>query len=127
MGAKQMIKLALSTAVAVVAFSASAFAAGYSVTEISTSGIKRANGTWTLTTEAGKVSGKADMQLDNGSVVTYKIDGKIEGGAYTLNLNERSDGKKDCVWTGKPNESGKVLEGPVTCGSEKFVIRAGVQ
>jgi hypothetical protein len=127
MGAKQMIKLALTTAVAVVAFSASAFAATYSVTEISTSGIKRANGTWTLTAEGDKVSGKGDMQLDNGTPVNYKIEGKVEGGVYTLNLNDRSDDKKGCVWTGKANESGKVLEGPVVCGSEKFVIRAGVQ
>jgi predicted lipoprotein with Yx(FWY)xxD motif len=127
MGAKQMIKLAFTTAVAVVAFSASAFAASYSVTEISSSGIKRANGTWTLSTDGGKVSGKADLQLDNGSPVTYKLDGKVEGGAYTVNLVDRTDGKKDCVWTGKPNEKGSVFEGPVTCGSEKFVIRAGVQ
>jgi hypothetical protein len=127
MGAKQMIKLALTTAAAVVAFSASAYAASFSVTEISSSGIKRANGTWTVSTEGGKVTGKADMQLDNGSVQTYKIDGKVEGGVYTLNLNDRTDGKKDCVWTGKPNEKGNVYEGPVTCGSEKFVIRAGVQ
>lgn len=122
-----MIKLALTTAVAVVAFSASAFAASYSVTEISSSGIKRANGTWKLTTEGDKVAGSADMQLDNGSVITYKLDGKVEGGVYTLNLKDRTDGKKDCVWTGKPNESGKVFEGPVQCGSEKFSIRAGVQ
>ncbi len=122
-----MIKLALTTAVAVVALTASAFAASYSVTEISTSGIKRANGTWKLTTEGDKVSGNADLQLDNGTVVTYKIDGKVEGGVYTVNLNERSDGKKDCVWTGKPNQTGKVYEGPVQCGSEKFSIRAGVQ
>lgn len=122
-----MIKLALTTAVAVVAFSASAFAASYSVTEISSSGIKRANGTWKLTTEGDKVAGAADMQLDNGSVITYKLDGKVEGGVYTLNLKDRTDGKKDCVWTGKPNESGKVFEGPVQCGSEKFSIRAGVQ
>jgi hypothetical protein len=127
MGAKQMIKLALTTAAAVVAFSASAYAAGFSVTEISTSGIKRANGTWTVSTEGDKISGKAELQLDNGSPVTYKIDGKVEGGAYVVSLNERSDGKKDCVWTGKPNESGKVYEGPVVCGSEKFSIRAGVQ
>ncbi len=127
MGAKQMIKLALTTAVAVVAFSASAFAGTFSVTEISSSGIKRANGTWTVTTDGAKVSGKADLQLDNGSPVTYKLDGKSEGGAYTLNLVDRTDGKKDCVWTGKPNEKGTVYEGPVTCGSEKFVIRAGVQ
>jgi hypothetical protein len=127
MGAKQMIKLALTTAVAVVAFSATAFAANYSVTEISPSGIKRANGTWTLNAEGDKVAGKAELQLDNGTVVTYKIDGKVEGGVYTLNLADRTDDKKGCVWTGKANESGKVLEGPVTCGSEKFVIRAGLQ
>jgi hypothetical protein len=122
-----MIKLASMTAVAVVAFTASAFAATYSVTEISTSGIKRSNGTWTLTSEGDKVSGKAEMQLDNGTPVTYKIDGKVEGGVLTLNLTDRTDGKKDCVWTGKPNETGKVYNGDVACGSEKFAIRAGVQ
>ncbi|PPD43942.1 MAG: hypothetical protein CTY15_08605 [Methylocystis sp.] len=122
-----MIKLALTTAAAVVAFSASAYAAGFSVTEIATSGIKRANGTWTVTAEGDKVSGKAEMQLDNGTPQTYKIDGKIEGGVYTLNLTDRTDGKKDCVWVGKPNEGAKVYNGDVTCGSEKFSIRAGVQ
>jgi hypothetical protein len=125
MGAKRMIKLALTTAVAVVAFTASAYAAGFSVTEIATSGIKRANGTWTLATEGDKVTGKADMQLDNGTPQTYKIEGKIEGGVYTLKLVDRTDGRKDCVWTGKPNETGKVFNGDVVCGSEKFVIRAG--
>jgi len=122
-----MIKLASTTAVALVALTASAFAASYSVTEISSSGIKRANGTWTVTTDGGKFAGKADMQLDNGSVQTYKLDGKVEGGVYTVSLTDRTDGKKDCVWTGKSNESGKVIEGPVVCGSEKFSIRAGVQ
>lgn len=122
-----MIKLAFTTAVAVVALSASAFAAGFSVTEIATSGIKRANGTWMLTAEGDKVTGKADLQLDNGKVLTYKLDGKVEGGVYTINLVDRTDGRQDCVWTGKPNESGKVYEGPVACGSEKFLIRAGVQ
>ncbi len=121
-----MIKLALTTAAAVVAFSASAYAASFNVTEVAPSGIKRANGTWTLTTEGDKVSGKGDMQLDNGSVQTYKIDGKIEGGVYTLNLTDRTDGKKDCVWTGKPNEGGKVYNGEVVCAGEKFAIRAGV-
>jgi hypothetical protein len=127
MGAKQMIKLALTTAVAVVALSATAYAANYSVTEMSAAGIKRANGTWTLNAEGDKVSGKGELQLDNGSPVTYKIEGKVEGGVYNLHLNDRTDGKKDCVWAGKPNESGKVFEGPVVCGSEKFSIRAGVQ
>lgn len=122
-----MIKLALTTAVAVVAFSASAYAAGFAVTEIALSGIKRANGSWTVTTEGDKVTGNANMQLDNGTVQTYKIDGKNEGGVLTLNLTDRTDGRKDCVWVGKPNETGKVYNGEVTCGSEKFTIRAGVQ
>jgi hypothetical protein len=127
MGVKQMIKLALTTGAALVAFSATAFAAGWSVTEISPVGIKRANGTWTVATEGDKVSGKADLQLDNGSTLTYKVEGKVEGGVYTLNLVDRTDGKKDCVWTGKPNEGARVYNGDVACGSEKFSIRAGVQ
>lgn len=122
-----MIKLALTTAAAVVAFGAPAFAAGWNVTEIASSGIKRANGTWTLTTEGDKVSGKADLQLDNGSVLSYKLDGAVAGGVYTVKLVDRTDGKKDCVWTGKPNETGRVYNGDVACGSEKFSIRAGVQ
>jgi hypothetical protein len=127
MGAKQMIKLALTTAVAVIAFSAPVLAEQWNVTEIATSGIKRASGTWTVATTGDKVSGKGDLQLDNGSAVSYKLDGTVAGGVYTLNLADRTDGKKECVWTGKPNESGRVYNGDVVCGSEKFTIRAGVQ
>jgi hypothetical protein len=112
-----MIKLAFTTAAAVVALSVPALAESWNVTEIATSGIKRASGTWTIAAQGDKVTGKADLQLDNGSVVTYKLDGKIEGG----------DDKKDCVWTGKPNETGRVFNGDVTCSNGKFSIRAGAQ
>jgi hypothetical protein len=122
-----MIKLALTTAAAVVAFSASAYAGAWNVTEQAMSGIKRANGTWTLATEGDKVSGKADLQLDNGTVLSYKLDGAVAGGVYTVKLVDRTDGKKDCVWTGKPNENSRVYSGEVVCGGEKFTIRAGVQ
>lgn len=122
-----MIKLALTTTAAVVAFSASAYAAGWNVTEVATSGIKRANGTWNIATEGDKVSGKADLQLDNGTVLSYKLDGTVAGGVYTVKLVDRTDGKKDCVWTGKANDTGRVYNGDVACGSEKFSIRAGVQ
>jgi len=124
-----MIKLALTTAVAVVAFSASAFAgsAKWNATEISTSGIKSSSGTWTVVTEGDKVSGKGDMQLDSGSVLTYKLEGSVAGGVYTLKLVDRSDAKKDCVWTGKPNDTGRVLNGEVACEGSKFSIRAGLQ
>ncbi len=122
-----MIKLALTTAAAVVAMSVPAFAEAWNVTEIATSGIKRANGSWTLNVQGDKVSGKADLQLDNGSVLTYKLDGTVAGGAYTVKLVDRTDDKKDCVWTGKPNETGRVYNGDVTCANGKFTIRAGVQ
>jgi len=121
-----MIKLALTTAAAVI-ISTSAFAASFAVTEIAKSGIKKANGVWTVSGEGDKVSGTAALQLDNGTPVTYKLSGKLEGNVYTLTLADRTDGKKDCVWTGKAGENGKVFEGPVVCGSDQFVIRAGVQ
>lgn len=126
-----MIKLALTTAVAVVSFGATAFAAQWSVTEQSAVGIKRASGTWTVATEGDKVSGKSELQLDNGTPLTYKLEGSVAGGVYTVNLVDRSDSKKNCVWTGKPVEAagghGAVLNGEVACDGEKFSIRAGVQ
>lgn len=122
-----MIKLALTTAAAVVALSAPAFAESWNVTEIATSGIKRASGTWTLAAQGDKVTGKADLQLDNGSVLSYKLDGSVAGGVYTVKLVDRTDDKKDCVWTGKPNETGRVFNGDVACANGKFSIRAGAQ
>lgn len=122
-----MIKLALTAAAAVVAMSVPAFADAWNVTEIASSGIKRANGTWTISVQGDKVAGKADLQLDNGSVLTYKLDGTVAGGAYTVKLVDRSDDKKDCVWTGKPNENARVYNGEVACANGKFSIRAGVQ
>ncbi|HEY8126820.1 MAG TPA: hypothetical protein VIF88_15520 [Methylocystis sp.] len=121
-----MIKLALTTALAAAAFSASAYAAQWNVTEANKAGIKRAQGTWTVATEGDKVSGKSEMQLDNGSVLTYKIDGELTGGVYTLKFADRTDSKKNCVWTGKPVENAhNVYFGEVACDGEKFMIRGG--
>ena len=123
-----MIKLALTTALAAVAFSASAYAAQWNVTEANKAGIKRAQGTWTVATEGDKVSGKGEMQLDNGSVLTYKLEGELAGGVYTLKLVDRTDSKKNCVWTGKPVEGAvRVYSGEAACDGEKFTIRAGQQ
>jgi len=123
-----MIKLVLTTAVAAVAFSASAYAAQWNVTEANKAGIKRAQGTWTVATEGDKVSGKAEMQLDNGTMLTYKLEGELAGGVYTLKLVDRTDTKKNCVWTGKPVESAnRVYTGEAACDGEKFTIRAGAQ
>jgi hypothetical protein len=126
MGAQQMIKLALTTALAAVAFSASAYAGQWNVTEANKAGIKRAQGTWTVATEGDKVSGKGEMQLDNGSVLTYKLEGELTGGAYTLKMVDRTDSKKNCVWTGKPVEGAhNVYIGEAACDGEKIVIRGG--
>ncbi len=122
-----MIKLALTTALAAVAFSASAYAAQWNVTEANAAGIKRAQGTWTVATEGDKVSGKGEMQLDNGSTLTYKLDGELAGGVYTLKLVDRTDSKKNCVWTGKPLDGGRVFTGEAACDGEKLTIRAGLQ
>jgi len=121
-----MIKLALTTALAAAAFSASAYAAQWNVTEANKAGIKRAQGTWTVATEGDKVSGKSEMQLDNGSVLTYKLEGELTGGVYTLKLVDRTDSKKNCVWTGKPVEGARnVYFGEAACDGEKFIIRGG--
>lgn len=124
-----MIKHALTTAVAVFALGSSAYAASWSVTETAASGIKSSSGTWTIATEGDKVTGKGDMQLDNGSLLNYKLEGEVAGGVYTLKLVDRTDGKKNCVWTGKPVESsgGRVISGAVACDGGNFSVRAGVQ
>ncbi|HEY8214532.1 MAG TPA: hypothetical protein VIG36_10440 [Methylocystis sp.] len=123
-----MIKLALTTALAAVAFSASAYAAQWNVTEANKTGIKRAQGTWTVATEGDKVSGKSELQLDNGSVLTYKLDGEFKGGVYTIKLEDRTDSKKNCVWTGKAVEGARsVYSGDAACDGETFTIRAGQQ
>ncbi|MBM3551059.1 MAG: hypothetical protein FJX45_04690 [Alphaproteobacteria bacterium] len=121
-----MIKLALTTALAAVAFSASAYAGQWNVTEANKAGIKRAQGTWSVATEGDKVSGKGELQLDNGTVLTYKLDGEFAGGVYKVKLVDRSDSKKNCVWTGKPVEGAhNVYNGEAACDGEIIVIRGG--
>jgi uncharacterized protein (DUF2147 family) len=124
-----MIKLAITTALAAALMTTSALAATWSVTEQSASGIKYASGTWNINNEGDKVTGKADLQLDNGSVLTYKLDGSIAGGVYTVNLVGRDDSKKNCVWTGKAADGlgGKVFTGEAVCEGTKMTIRGGLQ
>ena len=81
-----MIKLAITTTLAAALMTTSALAATWSVTEQSASGIKYASGTWNISNEGDKVTGKADLQLDNGSVLTYKLDGSNAGGVYTVKI-----------------------------------------
>ena len=124
-----MIKIAFATATFLVAACTSAFADSkvWNVTEQSASGIKSAQGTWTVNTDsANKVTGSANMQFDNGNTLTYALEGAVAENVYTLRFGKRTDGKNGCVWTGHPQTDGKpVLRGEVKCDGSTFQITAG--
>ncbi len=126
-----MKKLTLVTTLLLIAGCASAMAETktWQVTEESAAGIKDAQGTWNVTTTDGKISGKAEMQMSDGTMMNYKIEGSEAGGVYTINLVDRTDGKKGCVWTGKAPTAGSVqtkgLLGYAPCdGGVKLIVRA---
>jgi hypothetical protein len=98
------------------------------VTEENVAGVKGAQGTWSVTVDAGKVTGTADMMSGRGAPLAYKIDGAVAEGVYTLNLNDRTDGKKSCVWTGHTPSSASSqkagLIGYAECEGAKLILRA---
>ena len=126
-----MHKLTLATVAALLSLGASAMAEtqNWNITEENTVGIKNAQGKWTVNVEGAKISGKAELDATNGSSVTYTIDGTVKDGVYTIALENRSDGKKGCVWTGHvPTGTGTQthgLIGEAPCEGSKLVIRAG--
>ncbi len=126
-----MRKLTLAATLAFLALGASAMAGqAWNVTEEGTSGIKGAQGVWAVTVDGGKITGSADMQLTNGNPLTYKVDGSVKDGVYTINLVDRTDGKKGCVWTGHvPSAAGAQqthgLIGEAQCEGTKLILRAG--
>lgn len=124
-----MKKMALATAFAALMISSNAFAETWSVSERMVSGINYASGTWNLNLQGDKLSGKAEMQIDNGTMLHYSIDGTVAGGVYTVTLVGRDDDKKNCVWTGKSTDGqgGKVIAGQADCEGAKLYIRGGVQ
>jgi hypothetical protein len=129
-----MIKLTFISAAALVAMSVSAMAASQSqiwnVTEEGTSGIKSAQGQWAVNMDDNKISGTANMQADNGNMLTYTFDGSKNGADYSVTMAKRSDDKNGCVWTGHSPASTDAkshgLIGQVHCdGNRAFTIRAG--
>jgi hypothetical protein len=124
-----MIKLATAAATLILALSTSAMAESYNVTEQSVSGIKTAQGVWNLTSADKKITGTATMQFDNGNPLTYGLEGTEDAtGGMTLNLTNRSDSKKNCVWTGTPVTNAKpgVLRGDAKCdGATPITITTG--
>jgi len=122
-----MLKFAMTTLIALAALSVPALAdQSWNITEEGLSGIKAAQGKWTLKVDGGKISGDAVLNTNSGGSLTYKVDGESTGGVYTVKLTDRTDDQKDCVWTGKLPESKHGLVGEVVCGGKKaFIIRAG--
>jgi len=126
------MKRALITLAAFAAFATPALAEPLTwvVTEESEAGLQSAQGSWTVVTEGDAVSGTAAMQLSNGSPLTYKVAGTFKDGAYTIELTDRSDSKKGCIWTGHPPHAGgtqtKGFVGFAPCsGGVKLIIRTG--
>lgn len=128
-----MLPMILRTTAILLAMSTSAFASNqvWNVTEEGKTGVKSSQGTWSVTVDANNnVSGKADMQTDKGNIVAYSINGSVKDSLYTVNLADRSDGKKGCVWSGHSaahaGTTSHGLIGEVRCaGSSDFIIRAG--
>ncbi|HXY59787.1 MAG TPA: hypothetical protein VEH76_14550 [Methylocystis sp.] len=125
-----MKKLSIATALCLVAYATSAAAETkiWQVTEETDAGIKYGQGSWKVTKDGDKVSGTAEIMDDVGNVVTYKLDGTFAGTNYTVNLVDRSDKRKGCVWNGHtPSPSGvqtKGLAGWAQCEGVKIIIRA---
>ena len=126
-----MHKLTLATVAALLSLGASAMAEtqNWNITEENIVGIKNAQGVWTVNVEGDKISGKALLDATNGSAVTYKVEGTVKDGIYTVTLSDRSDGKKGCVWTGHAPAAGGQqshgLIGEAPCEGSKLIIRAG--
>ncbi|KAF2990410.1 hypothetical protein OGR47_14665 [Methylocystis sp. MJC1] len=127
-----MNKLAFTAAAAALAISGPASAAGttWLVTEENVAGVQGAQGSWNVKKDGDKLSGDASMQMGNGAPLTYKVDGSVEGGVYTIKISDRTDGKKNCVWTGHaPTGAGAQssgLLGYVECEGAKLIIRASI-
>ena len=124
-----MKKIALATSFAVLLINSSALAETWSVSERLVSGINYASGTWNLNMQGDRLTGKAEMQIDNGTMLHYSLDGTVTGGVYSVTLVGRDDDKKNCVWTGKTadGQGGKVIAGQAECEGTKLYIRGGVQ
>ncbi len=127
-----MHKRTLATMATVLALGGPALAGSevWLVTEEDSAGVKGSQGNWTVNIDGNKLTGVAAMQANNGSELTYKLEGAIADGVYTVTINDRSDGKKGCVWSGHaPTGAGtqkKGLIGYAECEGAKLIIRAAM-
>jgi hypothetical protein len=127
-----MGKRTLAAVAAFFAMAGAAFAASenWLVTEENIAGVKGSQGTWVVSIEGSRITGSADMQAGNGGQLTYKLEGSVADGVYTVNLIDRTDGKKGCVWSGHiPAASStqtKGLIGYAECEGSKLILRASM-
>ena len=101
------------------------------VTEENMGGVKGGQGNWSVTRDGTTVKGTAEMQADNGSTLTYKVDGEVAANnTYTITMSDRSDGKKGCVWKGHPPSGAgsqqQGLVGYAECEGTKLIVRASI-
>lgn len=109
---------------------ASAASQNWNDTEESSSGVKAGQGVWSVNTDPeGKIVGTANLQLDNGKLLTYTISGYVKDALYKIEMSDRSDGKNGCVWDGHVPAGGDKshgLIGTAVCdGGVKLIVRAG--
>jgi hypothetical protein len=129
-----MKKLAFAaTAAALICFGPTLALAAeqWLVTEENLGGVKGGQGTWSVTRDGSKITGTAEIQADNGSMLTYKVEGEAAAnGAYTITMSDRSDGKKGCVWAGHPPSGAgsqqRGLVGYAECEGTKMIVRASI-
>jgi hypothetical protein len=98
----------------------------WNVTEVGPDG---AQGQWMVTVDgSANINARTNMQFDTGAPLSYTVEGSVKDDVFHATFNDRSDGKKNCVATGKvylnDNKSHKVI-GEVQCEDEKFFFRAG--
>jgi len=100
------------------------------VTEENAQGVKGSQGKWTIDHEGDKLSGDADLLGDDGSALTYKLEGSVANNVYTIAIKDCSDGKKGCVWSGHAPVGGGAqihgLLGYAECEDAKLVVRASI-
>ena len=127
-----MIKLTLRTAAFLIAVATPALADSqiWNIAEV-TQSVRGPEGQWHINIDSdNKISGTASMQSATGVVLTYTLKGSIKGSDFTVNMSERTDGKKGCVSTGQStaleDQKSHRLFGEVNCeGNVKFYVKGG--
>jgi hypothetical protein len=98
------------------------------VTEESMGGVMGSQGSWAVNVEGSTVKGSAQLQLANGTPLSYNFGGEQANGVYTITLTDRTDGKKGCVWSGHAPSGASAqtqgLVGYAQCEGTKLILRA---